>query len=188
MYKYLLFFLITNSLFFSCKNGNEGYVLITNHELKEQLAFYVDSLNDVHKGEEYVIRVYYRNVNDSVTRYTISDEIDYNIWYECAYNFKSKIKEKDILFVMYSATPMSLQSKTPFFKFDEKRFAEEAKKYFPKIYQKYGLTTYRTSEIIYEPELIHLTFLRDKLIGKCRRRGMPGDNVPVNMNDTIVYL
>ena len=49
---------------------------IDNIELKKELAFYVDSFNAAHKGEDFVIRVYCRDINDTLKRYTISDEID----------------------------------------------------------------------------------------------------------------
>lgn len=161
---------------------------IDNQDLKRELAFYVDSLDSIHKGEDYVIRVYCRDISNILKRYTISDEIDYYLWNNCPYNFKSKIKDKDILFVMWAPDPKQSLSMFPIFKLDSASVAKETKKYFPKIYKKYGLIDYRNPEILYEPPLIYLTFLRNKLIGKYRSRGLPGDHVPVNVNKRIIYM
>ncbi|MCR4773926.1 MAG: hypothetical protein K5854_06155 [Prevotella sp.] len=161
---------------------------IDNRELKKELAFYADSFMSVHKNEDFVIRVYSRNINDTLQRYTISDEIDYNMRNGCPYNFKSRIKDMDILFVMWNADPNQSLAVIPIFKLDSAGVAEEARRYFPKIYKKYGMKDYRNLVIIYEPELIHLTFLRNKLIGKYKMRGMPGDRVPVCVNKKIIYI
>lgn len=179
-------------LCFSCKNENnketDRYMEIDNQDLKRELAFYVDSLDSIHKGEDYVIRVYCRDINNTLKRYTISDEIDYDLWDRCPYNFKSKVHGKDILFVMWTVNPRQSLAMSPVFKLDDESFAKEAKKYFPKIYKKYGLKDFRYPQVIYEPDLIYLTFLRNKLIGKCRSMGLPGDHVPVNINKKNIYM
>lgn len=178
-------------LLFSCNNDNdktERYMEIDNQDLKNELTFYVDSLDSIHKGEDYVIRVYCRDISNTLKRYTISDEIDYDLWDRCPYNFKSRVHGKDILFVMWTVDPGQPLAVSPVFKLDDRNLAKEAKKYFPKIYKKYGLKDSRYPQAIYEPDLIYLTFLRNKLIGKYRSMGLPGDHVPVNINKKIIYM
>ena len=185
----LLYVISTLVICLSCDRNNvERYMEIDNSELKNELVFYVDSLDSIHKGEDYVIRVYCRDINDSIKRYTISDEVDYLGWNNCPYNFKCKVKDKDILFVMWNSNPKQSLSVFPIFKLNDKDFAKEANKYFPKIYKKYGLKDYRNPWVIYEPELIHLTFLREKLIGKYKSMGMIGEHVPVRINNKIIYM
>lgn len=177
----LLYVISTLVICLSCdRNNDERYMEIDNSELKNELAFYADSLDSIHKGEDYVIRVYCRDINDSIKRYTISDEVDYLGWNNCPYNFKCKVKDKDILFVMWNLNPKQLLSMFPIFKLNDKDF--------PKIYKKYGLKDYRNPWLIYEPELIHLTFLREKLIGKYKSMGMIGEHVPVRINNKIIYM
>lgn len=168
MKKSIVAVVLTFLLCFSCgpKDNDERYMEIDNLDLKRELAFYVDSLDSVHKGVDYVIRVYCRDVNDTLKRYTIFDEIDYNLWKKCSYNYKSRVNGKDILFVMWTVDPNQSLNLLPVFKLDDESFVKDAERCFPKIYKKYGLKDYRYPEIIYEPELIHLTFSKDKLIGK----------------------
>lgn len=44
---------------------------IDNQDLKRELAFYVDSLDSIHKGEDYVIRVYCRDISNILKLYNI---------------------------------------------------------------------------------------------------------------------
>ena len=192
MYKVIFFLISITLICLSCNNEGyketDRYMEIDNQDLKKELAFYVDSLDSIHKGEDYVIRVYCRDISNILKRYTISDEIDYDSWNRCPYNFKSKVHGKDILFVMWTANPRQSLAMSPVFKLDDKSFGKEVKKYFPKIYKKYGLKDSRYPQIIYEPDLIYLTFLGNKLIGKYVSRGLPGDHVPVNINKKIIYM
>lgn len=187
--KTLILTLSASFLCFSCNNKDDDlYMEIANTDLKEELKFCVDSLNSIHQGQDYAIRVYCQNINDSIRRFTVSTEIDYDIWYHCPYHFKSKVGGKDILFVMLAGQETDRGFEKPFFTLDSTRYSNVVKKYFPKIYKKYGLQNYRNPEVIYEPPLIHLTFLNGKLIGKCHEMGMPSDRVPVNIGGKTVYL
>lgn len=59
-------------LCFSCNyKNNERYMEIDNQDLKRELAFYVDSLDSIHKGEDYVIRVYCRDISNILKLYNI---------------------------------------------------------------------------------------------------------------------
>lgn len=162
-------------------------MLIDNSELKKEIAFYVDSLDTVHKNEDYVIRVYCKDINDSIQRYCLTDEIDYDLWNKCPYHFRAKVHNKDILFVMSAGYP-SLAIYNPYFKMNDEDYSKIVQKYFPKIYRKYGLTTFRYPQITYEPDLIFLTFLRGRLISKYRSRGMPEDKIAIHLNDTTICM
>ena len=164
-------------LFTSCKSNknNENYYLeINNKELIKQIIEYKHFIESLNQANSFVLKIYCLELNDSVNKYVISKESSAFGFSNNSYNFKCKVEDFDVLFIMVSGlvnSPDYGKTNLNFFKVKQSIILEDIKKYFPEDYKYFMKNGNFPPPDIFEPEILHLTFIRDKLVKKAYKRG-----------------
>ena len=175
-FKILLFVL----LFTSCnsnknnKNHENYYLEINNKELTKQIIEYKHFIDSLSQGRSFVLTVYCLEINDSVNKYVVSFISSAFGLSNHSYHFKCKVEDFDVLFIMVSGlvnSPDYGKTDLNFFKVKQPVILADIKKYFPEEYKDFIKYGNFPPPDMFEPEILHLTFVRDKLVKKIYRRG-----------------
>ena len=167
-------------LFTSCnsnknhENHENYYLEINNKELTKQIIEYKHFIDSLCQGRSFVLTVYCCELNDSANKYVISKESSAFGFPINSYNFKCKVEDFDVLFIMVSGlvnSPDYGKTDLNFFKVKQPVILEDIKKYFPEEYKYFIKNGNFPPPDMFEPEILHLTFVRDKLVKKIYRRG-----------------
>jgi len=164
-------------LFTSCKSNknNENYYLeINNKELIKQIIEYKHFIESLNQANSFVLKIYCLELNDSVNKYVISKESSAFGFLNNSYNFKCKVEDFDVLFIMVSGlvnSPDYGKTNLNFFKVKQSIILEDIKKYFPEDYKYFMKNGNFPPPDMFEPEILHLTFIRGKLVKKAYKRG-----------------
>jgi len=185
---------------FSCctPNGNkenselECTVEIRNKDLIEAISDYQDFLYKdnkkyIEQGDSIYVGIASKDINDSIFRFILYPVEQLTL---LEYQTPFEISMINGHFVIFSHQPVYTVVNNPdkrFINTTEKTYLKYEKKLFPKEYdeQRKGKQRYLR---VYEPDNCYLTFLRDSLIDKTFKRGLPFDKIHVMLNGEKVYL
>ncbi len=163
-----------------------NYLVLDNKNLEREIVeFSKFAEKDTH-GEEYIIHVYYRNINDSISRYCIAYEFTPGLLFAHSL-FIYNVGGQDVFFTMSGISTFS--RKRDFFAVKDEAMIDIMKKYFPKHFDE--MINKKGEECVLNllhAELWYLTFLDDKLIGKTIKPGFYMDRVPVVINGKETWL
>jgi hypothetical protein len=128
-----------------------------------------------------------KDINDSIFRFILYPVEQLTL---LEYQTPFEISMTNGHFVIFSHQPVYTVVNNPdkrFINTTEKTYLKYEKKLFPKEYdeQRKGKQRYLR---VYEPDNCYLTFLRDSLIDKTFKRGLPFDKIHVMLNGEKVYL
>lgn len=133
-----------------------------------------------YEGIKVYTSVWCKTINDSTVRYTLAplsypDALDTRpVFFIC------NVGGEDVFFLSQLGVSRIDFRNNPF-KWsdgDKERFK---RKYFPELYEDGRINTGVIG--ISHPELCHLTFIKDSLVSKAYKRGMPFDRVKVRVGD-----
>lgn len=133
-----------------------------------------------YNGIKVYTGVWCKTINDSTVRYTLAplsypDALDTRpIFFIC------NVGGEDVFFLSQFGVSRIDYRNNPFkwSDVDKERFK---RKYFPELYEDGRINTGVIG--ISHPELCHLTFIKDSLVSKAYKRGMPFDRVKVRVGD-----
>lgn len=160
------------------KQQTDLYLEINNLELSGQIMEYKNYLDSTLSNKPYILRVSCFEINDSTSKYVISSDIQAYSFAMEPYHFKCKLNKTDVYFTMASGIVKSNdygKTNNNFFKVSQNAIIEDVKKYFPKDYQYYLKYGQYPMNYIYDPELLYLTFIENRLVKKTYKRGLPND-------------
>ena len=169
----------------------ESLIEFCNKDLVEAITEYQDFLYKdnkkvVEQGDSVYAVVCSIDINDSIYRYTIYPICQmYEIKYEAPFDL-CRVNGHHVVF-SHTNGYMICQLEKRFSKLSETAYLRYARMLFPKEYEE---SRKRESQVlrIYEPANCYLTFLRDSLIDKTFKRGLPSDKIPVKLNGEEVFL
>ena len=133
-----------------------------------------------YEGIKVYTSVWCKTINDSTVRYTLAplsypDALDTRpVFFIC------NVGGEDVFFLSQLGVSRIDFRNNPF-KWsdgDKERFK---RKYFPELYEEGRINTGVIG--ISHPELCHLTFIKDSLVSKAYKRGMPFDRVKVRVGN-----
>ena len=133
-----------------------------------------------YEGIKVYTSVWCKTINDSTVRYTLAplsypDALDTRpVFFIC------NVGGEDVFFLSQFGVSRIDYRNNPFkwSDVDKERFK---RKYFPELYEDGRINTGVIG--ISHPELCHLTFIKDSLVSKAYKRGMPFDRVKVRVGD-----
>ena len=133
-----------------------------------------------YNGIKVYTGVWCKTINDSTVRYTLAplsypDALDTRpVFFIC------NVGGEDVFFLSQFGVSRIDYRNNPFkwSDVDKERFK---RKYFPELYEDGRINTGVIG--ISHPELCHLTFIKDSLVSKAYKRGMPFDRVKVRVGD-----
>ncbi len=133
-----------------------------------------------YEGIKVYTSVWCKTINDSTVRYTLAplsypDALDTrSVFFIC------NVGGEDVFFLSQFGVSRIDFRNNPFkwSDVDKERFK---RKYFPELYEDGRINTGVIG--ISHPELCHLTFIKDSLVSKAYKRGMPFDRVKVRVGN-----
>ena len=133
-----------------------------------------------YEGIKVYTSVWCKTINDSTVRYTLAplsypDALDTRpVFFIC------NVGGEDVFFLSQLGVSRIDFRNNPFkwSDVDKERFK---RKYFPELYEDGRINTGVIG--ISHPELCHLTFIKDSLVSKAYKRGMPFDRVKVRVGN-----
>ena len=132
-----------------------------------------------YNGIKVYTGVWCKTINDSTVRYTLAplsypDALDTRPFFLC------NVGGEDVFFLSQFGVSRIDFRNNPFkwSDVDKERFK---RKYFPELYEDGRINTGVIG--ISHPELCHLTFIKDSLVSKAYKRGMPFDRVKVRVGN-----
>ena len=133
-----------------------------------------------YNGIKVYTGVWCKTINDSTVRYTLAplsypDALDTRpVFFIC------NVGGEDVFFLSQFGVSRIDYRNNPFkwSDVDKERFK---RKYFPELYEDGRINTGVIG--ISHPELCHLTFIKDSLVSKAYKRGMPFDRVKVRVGN-----
>lgn len=146
------------------------YLVLNNKALEREIMEYSKFVEQEHKNNEYVIHVYCKNINDSITRYVLNYNLDPGSLFPDRLSFICSVDGKDVFFTVMAAAPPFCRRN--FFAVKDEAMAKIIRKNFPKYYNE--MINKKGQEQVFtinDGKLWFLTFLYDKLIGKTVRPG-----------------
>jgi len=183
--KIKLFYFLLLLLLCSCKSKHQQddiFLEINNKELEKQIVEYKNQTDSLLGDKSYFLQVYCMEVNDSTNRYVITSEISEKMLDVLPYHFVCKVDGQDVYFTMLAGIERVHWPPHNFFKLKQSVYEQFMKKHFPENYKTYmdnkrkkaeGIEVYETMFDLYEPDMYYLTFVRDKLVKKESRSGLP---------------
>jgi len=185
---------------FSCCTPNvnkenselECTVEIRNKDLIEAITDYQDFLYKnnkkyIEQGDSIYVGIASKDINDSIFRFILYPIEQLSL---LEYQTPFEISKINGHYVIFSHQPVYTVVNNPdkrFINTTEKTYLKYEKKLFPKEYdeQRKGKQRYLR---VYEPDNCYLTFLRDSLIDKTFKRGLPFDKIAIMLNGKEVCL
>ena len=174
---------------------------VTNDVLRQEILAYHDSIlssenqKEIAKGDSVYVWVYFKELNDSMTRYSLDYLYDMDVLSVCPAEFVCKIGGHPVFFsAAGGCSQYGFQNH--YFGIPAQQSDAILKQYFPNKFQEKqqqekqmketGFTTMHTT--IKHPTICFLTFLRDSLIDKQYKKGMARDRVIINLNGKDVLM
>lgn len=194
---------ITITLTISCQRTPEVHfqVEVTNETLRQEILAYHDSIlcsenvNDLAKGDSVYVWVYFKELNDSMTRYSLQYLYDLEILEIFPAEFVCMVGGHPVFFSAAGGNSQ-YDFRHPYFRIPTEQSDALLKHYFPTKYQEklkqekqmretgYASKTKKTCH----PTICFLTFLRDSLVDKQYNKGMGRQRVTINLNGKDVIL
>lgn len=198
--RYLSLAAVILLLMTACREpADEPYqVEVTNETLRREIIAYHDKVlfaetaRDMAKGDSIYTFVYFKALNDSMTRYSMEyiDDLDILDWLPA--EFVSCIGGHTVFFSAAGG----------FFGIPQQKKEALLKRYFPKKYaeiqrhkeqdeiisKKTGMKIEKIVTVLRHPTICHLTFLRDSLIDKQYELGMCSDKVKIHIDGKDVWM
>lgn len=176
-------------------------VEVTNKVLSQEIHAYYDSLlqsenaNELAKGDSVYVWVYFKELNDSMTRYAMQYIYDLDILEMFPAEFVCMVGGHPVFFSAAGGYSQ-YDFKHPFFGIPPKLNDALLKRYFPTKYEEKLRQRKQMEETGYasvanrisHPTICFLTFLRDSLVDKQYGKGRPRDRVIIKMNGEDVML
>ena len=157
------------------KQQPDNYIIeINNKELSKQIVEYKHFIDSLSKGRPFVINVYCSEINDSVNKYIVDKTSSGFGFYSYPYHFKCKVNDFEVFFIMVSGlvnSPDYGKTDLNFFIVKQSIILEDLKNYFPEDYKCFMKNGNFPPPDLFEPEILHLTFVREKLVKKTYKRG-----------------
>ena len=132
-----------------------------------------------YNGIKVYTGVWCKTINDSTVRYTLAplsypDALDTRPFFLC------NVGGEDVFFLsQFGVSRMDFRNNP--FKWSDEDKERYKRKYFPELYEEGRINTGVIG--ISHPELCHLTFIKDSLVSKAYKRGMPFDRVKVRVGN-----
>ena len=133
-----------------------------------------------YEGIKVYTSVWCKTINDSTVRYTLAplsypDALDTRpVFFIC------NVGGEDVFFLSQLGVSRIDFRNNPF-KWSDEDKERFKRKYFPELYEEGRINTGVIG--ISHPELCHLTFIKDSLVSKAYKRGMPFDRVKVRVGN-----
>ena len=133
-----------------------------------------------YNGIKVYTGVWCKTINDSTVRYTLAplsypDALDTRpVFFIC------NVGGEDVFFLSQFGVSRINFRNNPF-KWSDEDKERFKRKYFPELYEEGRINTGVIG--ISHPELCHLTFIKDSLVSKAYKRGMPFDRVKVRVGN-----
>ena len=132
-----------------------------------------------YEGIKVYTSVWCKTINDSTVIYTLAplsypDALDTRPFFLC------NVGGEDVFFLSQFGVSRINFRNNPF-KWSDEDKERFKRKYFPELYEEGRINTGVIG--ISHPELCHLTFIKDSLVSKAYKRGMPFDRVKVRVGD-----
>ena len=132
-----------------------------------------------YNGIKVYTGVWCKTINDSTVRYTLAplsypDALDTRPFFLC------NVGGEDVFFLSQFGVSRIDFRNNPF-KWSDVDKECFKRKYFPELYEEGRINTGVIG--ISHPELCHLTFIKDSLVSKAYKRGMPFDRVKVRVGN-----
>ena len=176
-------------------------VEVTNKVLSQEIHAYYDSIlqsenaNELAKGDSVYVWVYFKELNDSMTRYAMQYIYDLDILEMFPAEFVCMVGGHPVFFSAAGGYSQ-YDFKHPFFGIPPKLNDALLKRYFPTKYEEklrqrkqMEKTGYASvASRILHPTICFLTFLRDSLVDKQYGKGRSRDRVIIKMNGEDVML
>lgn len=176
-------------------------VEVTNKVLSQEIHAYYDSIlqsenaNELAKGDSVYAWVYFKELNDSMTRYAMQYIYDLDILEMFPAEFVCMVGGHPVFFSAAGGYSQ-YDFKHPFFGIPPKLNDALLKRYFPTKYEEKLRQRKQMEETGYasvasrisHPTICFLTFLRDSLVDKQYGKGRSRDRVIIKMNGEDVML
>ena len=176
-------------------------VEVTNKVLSQEIHAYYDSIlqsenaNELAKGDSVYVWVYFKELNDSMTRYAMQYIYDLDILEMFPAEFVCMVGGHPVFFSAAGGYSQ-YDFKHPFFGIPPKLNDALLKRYFPTKYEEKLRQRKQMEETGYasvasrisHPTICFLTFLRDSLVDKQYGKGRPRCRVIIKMNGEDVML
>lgn len=185
---------------FSCctSDGNkenselECTVEIRNKDLVEAISdyqkfLYTDNQKNIEQGDSVYVGIASKDINDSIFRFFLYPIEQLSL---LEYQTPFEISKINGHYVIFSHQPVYTIVNDPnkrFINTTETTYLKYEKILFPKEYNELKKGKQRYLHF-YEPDNCYLTFLRDSLIDKTFKRGLPFDKIAIMLNGKEVYL
>lgn len=177
-------------------------VEVANETLLKEIIAYHDSIlleennSEVAKGDSVYVWVYFKQLNDSMTRYSLEYIGQIDILSHFPAEFVCEAGGHPVFFSAAGGCLPYYCPDNSFFSIPQDRKEALMKRYFPQDYKEKlrqekekkerGYVSMKTK--ISHPTICFLTFMLDSLIDRQYGKGMPCDRVYVNMNGQQVLL
>ena len=198
----LVFFLLMLMVACHCSPSEPTFqVEVTNKVLSQEIHAYYDSIlqsenaNELAKGDSVYVWVYFKELNDSMTRYAMQYIYDLDILEMFPAECVCRVGGHPVFFSAAGGYS-EYDFKHPFFGIPPKLNDALLKRYFPTKYEEKLRQRKQMEETGYasvasrisHPTICFLTFLRDSLVDKQYGKGRPRDRVIIKMNGEDVML
>jgi hypothetical protein len=172
---------------------------VTNDVLRQEILAYHDSIlssenaNEIAKGDSVYVWVYFKELNDSMTRYSLEYLCDLDVLSVCPAEFVCMIGGHPVFFsAAGGCSQYGFQNH--YFGIPTQQSDALLKHFFPTKYQEKLKQEKQTREMGYatktrktsHPTICFLTFLRDSLINKQYKKGMGRDHINLDGKDVLM--